>query len=118
MSVGRLDDVQVPLPDSWDHCEEGDFCLSCRRERAGEAAQAAAPSDCNSETRAKARRAGLIEFEVRRTPDLTDNTIARACRTTAAAVAAARARLELEEGPLPGSDSDWADARRQAVGRR
>lgn len=93
VSVGRIDGEQVSLPDSWEACEEGSFCLSCRRERAGEAAQATAPEGCNSEARAKARRAGLIEFEVRRTPDLTNNTIARACRTTAAAVAAARQRM-------------------------
>jgi len=96
MSVGRIDDERVPLPESWDRCEEGDFCLSCRRERAGEAGQAAAPDGCSADIRAKARRAGLIEFEVRRTPDLTDNTIARACRTTASAVASARERLEID----------------------
>lgn len=93
VAVGRIDGERVSLPESWEACEEGSFCLACRRERAGDAAQAAAPSDCNSEVRAKARRAGVIEFEVRRTPELTDNTIARACRTTTAAVAAARQRL-------------------------
>ncbi|HSK50707.1 MAG TPA: hypothetical protein VK889_09480, partial [Solirubrobacterales bacterium] len=70
VAVGRIDGTQVSLPESWEACAEGEFCLSCRRERAGEAAQAAAPDGCNSEVRAKARRAGLIEFEVRRTPDL------------------------------------------------
>ena len=80
---------------------EGEFCLACRRARAAEEALAATPDECSTEVRAKARRAGLIEFEVRRTPTLTDNTIARACRTSASAVAAARKRLNMGESPPP-----------------
>jgi hypothetical protein len=99
MSISRIDGAQTPLPESWESCAEGDFCLACRRERAAEAALAATPSDCNNEVRAKARRAGLIEFEVMRTPELNDNTIARACRTTPSAVAAARRRLRTNEAP-------------------
>jgi hypothetical protein len=96
MAVGRIDGEQVELPDSWERTEEGDFCLSCRRERAADLAQEmAAREEGSTEARAKARRAGLIEFEVRRTPDLSDNEIARACRTTTAAVAAARQRIEV-----------------------
>jgi hypothetical protein len=93
MAVGRIDGQQAPFPASWESCEEGDFCLSCRRQRAGEAAQEAVPSGCSADARAKAGRAGLIEFEVRRTPKLSDGTIASACRTNASAVAAARKRL-------------------------
>jgi hypothetical protein len=103
MSVSRMDGGRAELPDSWDSNDEGDFCLTCRRERAAEAALEAAPSDSNAETRAKLRRAGLIEFEVKRTPDLADGQIARACRSSAAAVAAARERLQLGEGPPPSS---------------
>jgi hypothetical protein len=117
MAVGRIDRKQVPLPKSWDSCSEGDFCLSCRRERAAEAALATTPDDCSNEVRAKARRAGLIEFEVRRTPDLTDNTIAKACRTTGPAVAAARRRLSMGDGPPPSSDRDRVSARRVAANR-
>ncbi len=90
MALGRIDDKPVPLPESWESGADGDFCLACRRARAADAAQAAAPPDCTREASAKARRTGLIEFEVRRTPDLTDGVIARACRTSASAVAAAR----------------------------
>jgi hypothetical protein len=119
MAVGRIDGVQVELPDSWEHCEEGDFCLSCRRERAADVAQeAAARDEASTEERAKARRAGLIEFEVRRTPDLSDNAIARACRTTTAAVTAARERLQLDAGPPAESAGDWAAKRGTATSRR
>lgn len=90
VSVGRMDDGQAPLPESWVIGADGSFCLTCRRERASEAALEAAPLDCSNDVKAKARRAGLIEFEVRRTPDLPDNAIARACRTSASAVAATR----------------------------
>ena len=81
-------------------------------QRAAEEALDAAPDECSTDARAKARRAGLIEFEVRRTPDLADNTIARACRTSASAVAAARKRLDMGESPPPGADRDRATARR------
>jgi len=93
VAVGRIDGGRVQLPKSWESCDEGDFCLSCRRGRAAEAALAVVPDGAGPAIRAKARRAGLIEFEVRRTPDLTDGTIARACRTSAAAVATVRKRL-------------------------
>lgn len=93
VSTSRIDGEPAPLPESWASSADGDFCLSCRRQRAAEAALAEAPSGCDRSTRAKLRRAGLIEFEVRRTPDLTDGTIAKACRTSAAAVAAARRRV-------------------------
>jgi hypothetical protein len=115
MAVGRIDGGQAPFPESWESCAEGDFCLSCRRQRAAEAAQEAAPTGCSREARAKARRSGLIEFEVRRTPTLTDGSIARACRTSASAVAAARRRLRMGSGPPPGSDRDRAAVHRAAA---
>jgi hypothetical protein len=106
MSVGRIDGRPVPLPGSWDSGVEGNFCLTCRRQRAADAAQDEAPTGASTEARAKARRAALVEFEVRRTPNLTDGTIARACRTSAFAVAAARKRLGMDRSPPPGSDRD------------
>ena len=90
VSVSHIDGAAVPLPESWTTGVEGRFCLSCRRERAGEAALDAAPADCSNDARVKLRRAGLVEFEVRRAPDRADNAIARACRTSASAVVAAR----------------------------
>jgi hypothetical protein len=97
MSVGRMDGGRAPLPASWTSATEGDFCLACRRERAAEEALDAAPDDSNGDTLNKLRRAGLIEFEVRRAPERPDNAIARACHTSVAAVAAARQRLELPQ---------------------
>jgi hypothetical protein len=117
MAVGRIDDQPVPRPESWESGAEGDYCLACRRQRAADAALAETPTESSADARAKARRAGLIEFEVRRTPTLTDNTIARACRTSASAVAAARKRLNMGESPPPGTDRDRAAARRATAGR-
>ena len=99
VSASRLDRAPVPLPDAWVDSAEGVFCLVCRRERAAEAALDSAPSDSPVAMRAKLRRAALIEFEVSRTPDHTDGTIARTCRTSVGAVSRARRRLELPEPP-------------------
>lgn len=97
VSVSRIDGAAAPLPATWTSSAEGDFCLVCRRARAGEAALDGAPSDSGRDARTKLRRDGLIEFEVRRTPDRTDGSIAKACRSSAVAVAAARRRLQLDE---------------------
>ena len=90
VSVSQLGGAQVPFPKSWTVAPDGSFCLTCRRERAAEAALDAAPPDCSNDARAKLRRAGLVEFEVRRAPDRADNAIAKACHTSASAVVTAR----------------------------
>lgn len=95
VSVSRIDGNPAPLPDSWVSSAEGYFCLTCRRQLAAEAALDEAPNDCGRDARAKLRRMGLIEFEVRRTPDRTDGSIAKTCRTSASAVAATRRRLQV-----------------------
>ncbi len=117
VSASRIDGKRTPLPDSWTSSAEGDFCLSCRRQRAAEAALDAAPEDSGRDARAKLRRAGLIEFEVRRTPDRTDGSIAKACRSSASAVAAARRRLHMREGPPSGSDRNRTAAHDRLAGR-
>lgn len=89
VSVSRIDGSPAPLPESWS-AVNGCFCLTCRRERAAEAALATAPTGCDAGERAKLRRAGLVEFEVLRVPDHADNVIAKACHTSASAVARAR----------------------------
>lgn len=94
VSASRIGGVPAPLPENWDSTPEGEFCLNCRRQRAAEAALDAAPANSNRDDRASMRRAGLIEFEIKRTPERTNGTIARACRSSAAAVAAARERVE------------------------
>jgi hypothetical protein len=94
VSVTWSDGRRAPLPEAWTNSADGCYCLKCRRERAAESALDAAPESGNREARAKLRRASLIEFEIRRTPDLPNNTIARACRSSAMVVAAARQRIE------------------------
>jgi hypothetical protein len=94
VSASRLDGEPTPLPESWTASADGPFCLTCRRERAGEAALEAVPADSSNDDRAKARRSGLLEFEVRRVPGRADSAIAKACHTSASTVAAARRGLQ------------------------
>ncbi|MDQ2631100.1 MAG: hypothetical protein M3Y75_09040 [Actinomycetota bacterium] len=99
VSTSRSDEAAAPIPESWDSCAEGDFCLGCRRRRVGEAAVESAPEGCNRDARVKLRRAALLEFEVRRDPDRTNGSIAKACRASIAAVAAARQKLDAPAPP-------------------
>ncbi len=115
VSASRIDGEPVPLPDAWAVSPEGSFCLVCRRERAAQAALEAAPSDCTLAGRAKLRRTALIEFEVSRTPEHTDGSIARACRTSTAVVNQARRRLRLPD-PAPSAEGTPAKGR-VAAGR-
>jgi hypothetical protein len=101
VSIGHMDGSRVPLPESWSRSREGTFCLLCRRERAARAALDAAPASCGLEERAKLRRAALIEFEVKRRPEEGDGMIAKTCRSSVAAVAAARRRLDLPAPQQP-----------------
>jgi hypothetical protein len=100
VSISRMDGERVPLPETWVESREGTYCLLCRRERAAQAALDSAPEGCPLEERAKLRRAALIEFEVSRRPDHGDGIIAKACRSSVSAVAAARKRLKLPD-PAP-----------------
>ncbi|HVO53207.1 MAG TPA: hypothetical protein VMT37_02230 [Solirubrobacterales bacterium] len=95
VTVSRANGERVALPDAWDKSREGTFCLLCRRERAARAALESAPANCGIEEKAKLRRAALIEFEVRRRPNHGNGEIAKACRSSVAAVVAARKRLKL-----------------------
>jgi hypothetical protein len=94
VTVSRVGGKKVELPASWTSSREGTFCLLCRRERAAQAALAAAPTG-SLEDRAKLRRAALVEFEVRRRPGHGNGEIAKACRSSVAAVVAARKRLKI-----------------------
>jgi hypothetical protein len=95
VSVSRMSGERVELPGTWTQSRQGTFCLICRRDRAAQAALESAPEDSPLEVRAKLRRAALIEFEVSRRPDHGDGAIAKACRSSVSAVAAARQRLKL-----------------------
>ena len=95
VTLSRLGSEKVELPASWANSDEGTFCLLCRRERAAQAALDAAPKSSGLEDRAKLRRAALVEFEVRRRPGHGNGEIAKACRSSVAAVVAARKRLKI-----------------------
>ena len=81
-------------PAAW--AQEGDdvYCLSCRRERAGEAGLLAAPADTPAAERVRIRSWALIEFEIGRDPERPNGQIARAVRSSVPAVAKARRRLD------------------------
>ena len=95
VTVSRAGGERVGLPESWTTSKDGTFCLLCRRERAAQAALDEAPANSGLEDRAKLRRAALVEFEVRRRPDHGNGEIAKACRSSVAAVVAARKRLKI-----------------------
>lgn len=113
VTVSQIDGSQTTLPATWAVAGKGQLCLVCQRALAADTALEAAPSDCSLDARAKLRRAAVIEFEVRRTPDHTNGAIAKACRSSATAVANARARLQLPE-PVAVAPT----GRRERAGRR
>jgi hypothetical protein len=90
------------LPATWIE-EDGDlYCLSCRRDMAGEAGVEGTDEDTPSQKRLQMRSHARIEFEIKRDPSREDNRIAKAVGTSTFAVRKARARLEgdpIEEDP-------------------
>ena len=97
MTVSWMAEVERPkLPSTWAR-ENGElYCLSCRREMAGEAGVAGAGEDATSDERQKAKSQGRIDFELKRNPERQDNRIAKSCNTSIAAVGKARERLGLQ----------------------
>jgi hypothetical protein len=93
VSVGRMDGRRAALPTGWSEVADRTFCLLCSRALAGDEAMDTAPADSSREDLVRLRRAALIEFEIRRSPDAANQTIARACRTSTGAVTAVRAAL-------------------------
>ena len=85
------------VPAGWEKKSGSCYCLSCRRARATEAADAASPEGSTLEERAKLRTVALIEFEIDRDPDRPNGEIAKVVRCSVPAVLKARKRLE-EEG--------------------
>ena len=98
VSVGRIDGQATKLPASWNRADGEAYCLSCSRARAGEAAMEAAPASASRADRVQLRRTALIEFEIDRAPEAPNRTIALACRTSPAAVAAVRTRTAPDLG--------------------
>ena len=90
------------LPATWTEEDGQLYCLSCRRDMAGEAGLEGTDEDTPSQKRLQMRSHARIEFEIKRDPTREDNRIAKAVGTSTFAVRKARARLEgdpVEEEP-------------------
>jgi hypothetical protein len=94
MTVSFAPEVERPrLPSTWVR-EDGElYCLSCRREMAGEAGLEGVEEGIPNEKRLQIRSQARIAFEIKREPERPDNQIAKACHTSTVAVRKARARL-------------------------
>jgi len=88
VSVGRMDGGETELPESWSRSDGETYCLSCSRALAGEAAMESAPASSSRE-------------ELGRAPEATNGIIARACRTSGAAVQTVRSGLENPPATAP-----------------
>jgi hypothetical protein len=99
VSVGRIDGEATLLPATWSEGEGQVLCLTCSRAQAGETAMESAPDATSREDLVRLRRTALIEFEIDRAPEAPNRTIALACRTSSAAVAAVRTDLEHRAAP-------------------
>jgi hypothetical protein len=99
VTVSFTADVEdTSLPSTWTE-EDGElYCLSCRRDMAGEAGLEGVGEDAPSQERQQIRSKARIEFEIQRDPDRQDNVIAKACRTSTFSVRKARARLAMRPG--------------------
>jgi len=64
-----------------------------------------APATSSREERVKIRRTALIEFEIGRAPEAANRTIALACHTSPAAVAAVRNEMERFNDTAPDLDA-------------
>lgn len=94
VSVGRIDGEVVAMPSSWTEAGEELFCLGCSRALAGDAARESAPAGTSRDDLVRIRRNALVAFEIQRDPEAPNRTIARACHTSALAVAAIRRQRE------------------------
>ena len=96
------DVTDTGLPSTWSQ-ENGElYCLSCRRDMAGEAGVEGTDEGTPSQKRLQMRSHARIEFEIKRDPTREDNRIAKAVGTSTFAVRQARARLDgdpAEEDP-------------------
>ena len=97
VTVSFAQGAELPrLPSTWARENGLFYCLSCRREMAGDEGVAGIDDDTPSEKRLQLRSWARIEFEINRDPERPDNQIARACKTSTFAVRKARARLATE----------------------
>jgi len=97
MTVSFASKVKRPrLPTTWARQGGRLYCLSCRRDLAGEAGLEGIDENTPSERRLQIRSQARIAFEINRDPQRPDNQIAKTCHTSTVAVRKARARLPLE----------------------
>ena len=92
------DVVDTSLPSTWVKEDGEHYCLSCRRDMAGEAGLEGVGEDVASQERQQIRSQARIEFEIKRDPSRQDNQIAKACGTSTLSVRKARARLGMQPG--------------------
>jgi len=104
VSVGRIDGEPTLLPTTWSRSGDLVLCLSCSRAQAGDVAMDSAPTASSREERVRLRRTALIEFEIDRAPEAPNRTVANACRTSIAAVAAVRKELDRPATATPDLD--------------
>jgi hypothetical protein len=99
MTVSFAPEVASPrMPSTWAK-ENGElYCLSCRRDMAGEAGLEGVEEGTSDQKKLQIRSQARIAFEISRDPDRQDNQIAKACGTSTVAVRKARARLDVEAG--------------------
>ena len=97
VTVSWMADVERPaLPATW-ISEDGElYCLSCRRERAGEAALVDVDEATSADRRGKIESRARVEFEMKRRPEQEDRRIAKSCHTSVKAVQQARVRLGMQ----------------------
>ena len=97
VTVSWMADVERPeLPATW-IMEDGDlYCLSCRRERAGEAALLDIDKETSAQRRGQIESRARVEFEMKRRPEQEDRRIAKSCHTSVKAVQQARVRLGMQ----------------------
>jgi hypothetical protein len=105
VSVGRIDGAPTLLPTTWSRSGDQVLCLTCSRAQAGEVAMDSAPAASSREERVRLRRTALIEFEIGRAPEAANRTVANACRTSIAAVAAVRKKLDPPATATPDLDA-------------
>jgi hypothetical protein len=94
VAASRLDGRPATEPRCWSQSKQGRLCLACRRDRAGEAALDRAPLGISRSNYRQIHRNGLIEFEIRRTPNQRNSSIAAACGTSPKMVAEVRRNLD------------------------
>jgi hypothetical protein len=100
MTLTFAPEVKRPrLPTTWAREDGLLYCLSCRREMAGEAGVEGLDDDTPNDKRLQIRSQARIAFEINRDPERPDNQIAKACRTSTVAVRKARARLGVAAPP-------------------